>query len=267
MAYATSQDGKKIWYELVGKGEPLFLIGGSSLIHRQWDFMLPILKDHFQVILHDQRGAGLSDRTPEGITVEAWADDIKAILDEVGIQKTHVMGTSNGSFPVIKFASKYPERTGAIIHYGMFRITDQSRKMWRIGDTICDQFGVGNGSMGAFFLVRLFGMPTAFEEWETKRFEEHLWPESWKAMHKAMDVDLTEDVKKIKAPQMLLMGDSGSLGRDTDYGAGWKQIKALCPDVEVAVIAGAEGTYCVVTHPAEVSREVIRFLKKHPIKV
>jgi hypothetical protein len=29
-----------------------------------------------------------------------------------------------------------------------------------------------------------------------------------------------------------------------------------------AVIHGAEGTYCVVTHPAEVSKEVIRFLKK-----
>ena len=192
-------------------------------------------------------------------------DDIKAILDDAGIQKAHLMGTSNGSFPVIKFVAKDPERTGAIIHYGMFRITDQSRKMWRNGAAICDEFGVGNGSMGAYFLVRLFGMPSSYEAWETQCFEEHLLPESWKAMHRAMDVDLTEDVKKIKAPQMLLVGDSGSLGKDSEYCAGWKAVKEFCPDAEVAVIVGAEGTYCVVTHPAEVSSEVIRFLKKHPI--
>jgi pimeloyl-ACP methyl ester carboxylesterase len=265
MSYAISHDGKKLWYDVIGKGDPLVLIGGSSLIHRQWDFMVPFLKDHFQVILHDQRGAGLSDRSPEGITVDAWANDIKAILDGAGIQRTHLMGTSNGSFPVIKFAARYPERTGAIIHYGMFRITDQSRKMWRIGAAICDEFGVGNGSMGAYFLVRLFGMASSYEAWETQCFEEHLLPESWKAMHRAMDVDLTEDVKKIKAPQMLLVGDSGSLGKDSEYGAGWKAVKELCPDTEIAVIAGAEGTYCVVTHPADVSSKVIRFLKKHPI--
>ncbi|MBW2342295.1 MAG: hypothetical protein JRF50_18480, partial [Deltaproteobacteria bacterium] len=67
MAYLTSNDGKKIWYDVVGEGEPLVLIGGSSLVHNQWDFMLPILQDHFKVILYDQRGAGLSDRNPVGI--------------------------------------------------------------------------------------------------------------------------------------------------------------------------------------------------------
>ena len=62
MPYITANDGKNIWYDVVGDGNPLVLIGGSSLVHRQWDFMLPILQDHFKVILYDQRGAGLSDK-------------------------------------------------------------------------------------------------------------------------------------------------------------------------------------------------------------
>ena len=45
MPCITSNDGKEIWYDVVGKGEPLVLIGGSSLVHRQWDFMLPMLQD------------------------------------------------------------------------------------------------------------------------------------------------------------------------------------------------------------------------------
>jgi hypothetical protein len=36
--------------------------------------------------------------------------------------------------------------------------------------------------------------------------------------------------------------------------------------VEVAVIEGAEGTYCVVTHPEEVARAVVTFLEKHTIE-
>jgi pimeloyl-ACP methyl ester carboxylesterase len=265
MAYITSNDGKGIWYNVGGDGEPLVLIGGSSLVHNQWDFMVPLLKDHFKVILYDQRGAGLSDRTPEGITVEQWADDLKQILDEIVAERTHIFGTSNGSFIVIRFAAKYPERTGAIIHYGMHKLTEQSLKMSRIGAKIVDEFGVGNGSMGAYFLVRLFGMPPAYEEWETYRFEENLTPDGWKAMHDALHVDLTEDLSKIKAPQLIIVGDSGPIGKDTDYGSGWKDVQRLGSDVEVAVIPGAEGTYCVVTHPAEVAKEVIGFLNKHRI--
>lgn len=266
MPYITSLDGKKIWYDVTGKGEPLVLIGGSSLVRRQWDFLVPILQDHFKVILYDQRGAGLSDRSPEGITVEQWADDLKAVLDEIGVTKAHIFGTSNGSFIVIRFAAKYPERTAAIIHYGMHKLTDQSRKMVRIGCTILDEFGVGNGSLGAYYLVRLYGMEPAYEEWEINRFEENLTAEGWKAMHEAFEVDLSEDLPKIKAPQLILVGDSGSLSKDSDYGSGWKDVKRLGSNVEVAVIRDAEGTYCVVTHPAEVSKEAISFLKKHPIR-
>ena len=265
MAYITSNDGKEIWYDSVGKGDPLVLIGGSSLVHRQWDFMVPILQDHFNIILYDQRGAGLSDRTPQGVSVEQWADDLRLILDEIGIAQTHLFGTSNGSFIVIRFAAKYPDRTARIIHYGMHKLTDQSSKMCRIGEKIVDEFGVGNGSLGAFYLGRLYGMPAAYEAWETNRFEENLTPEGWKAMHEALKVDLSDDLAKINAPQLLLVGDSGSLSKDSDYGSGWKNVQKLGARVKVAVIHGAEGTYCVVTHPAEVSKEVIGFLSKKRI--
>ena len=265
MAHITNSEGKKVWYDIVGEGDPLVLIGGSSLVHRQWDFMVPILQDHFKVILYDQRGAGLSDRTPEGVSVEQWADDLRSILDQSGIQKTHIFGTSNGSFIVIRFAAKYPDRTASTIHYGMHKLTDQSSKMCRIGETIVNEFGVGNGSLGAYYLVRLYGMPAAYEAWETNRFEENLTPEGWKAMHEALKVDLTEDLALIKAPQLLLVGDSGSLSKDSDYGSGWKKVQQMSANVEVAVIQGAEGTYCVITHPAEVSEQVVQFINKNPI--
>ena len=262
MPYVNSNE-VKIWYDAVGDGQPLVLIGGSSLVHRQWDFLLPILRDRFRVILYDQRGAGLSDRPARGITVEQWVDDLKLVIDEIGIEKTHLFGTSNGSFIVVRFAAKYPEKTGAIIHYGMYRTNDQVAKMARIGYTIIDECGTGR--MGCYFLVRLYGIPSQYEDWEVERFEENISPDSWKAMHEALHIDLTEDLRKIQAPQLLLVGDSGPLSKDSQYGSGWREVQRLCPDVEVAVIPNASGTYCVIEKPADVGGHVTEFLHKHKI--
>ena len=263
MSFITSSDGKRIWYDVVGDGDPLVLIGGSSLAHRQWDFMVPILQDHFTVIMFDQRGTGLSDRSPTGISVEQWADDLKLILDEIGVEKTHILSTSNGSFIVIRFAAKYPERTGALVHYGIYKLTEQYRKMSNIGAAIIDEFGVGNGSMGAYFLSRMFGTPALCEDWVARRFEENLSPDAWKAMHCAIDVDLTGDLANITAPQLILMGETGPLGKDSDYASGTRDLQDLWPDVEVVTISGTNGTFHVFTRPFEFTRVVLDFFRKH----
>ena len=261
----VKSNGTNIWYDVVGQGDPLVLIGGNSLVHRQWDFMLPLLRDHFQVILYDQRGAGLSDRPSSGISVEQWVDDLRIVLDEVGIGKTHLFGTSNGSFIVIRFAAKYSERTGAIIHYGMHKVGEQAAKMTRIGYKIIEEFGTGR--MGSYFLVRLNGVHPDYEDWIVRRFEENNSSESWKPMREALEIDLTEDLRTIKSPQMLLIGDTGPLGKDSDYGSGWKEVQKLCPGIDVIIIPHASGTVCVIEKPAEVAKHVIRFFNKHKIRI
>jgi pimeloyl-ACP methyl ester carboxylesterase len=264
MAYVTADDGVKIWYDVEGKGEPLVLIGGSSLVHRQWDFLRPLLADEYRLILYDQRGAGRSDRGTKGVSVEQWTDDLKRILDELGVAKAHIFSTSNGSLVAVRFAAKYPERTRAIIHYGVYRFTEQYRKMSRIGETIADEFGFGNGSQGAYFWARMFGMPVLYEPWLVRRFEENLSTEGWKAMHKALDLDLTKDLEHIKAPQLMIVADGGPIGSGSDYASGSREIQTLLPGTELAVIHGAEGTFHVITHPAEVAKEALAFLKKQP---
>ena len=267
MPHISTPDGLKIWYDVMGEGEPLVLIGGSSLVHNQWDFMVPLLRDRFKIILYDQRGAGLSERPSAGISVEKWVDDLKVILDRLRIRQAHLFATSNGSLVAIRFAAKYLDKVGAVIHYGIYEFTDQYRKMSRVGLAIIDEFGIGNNGLGGYFLSRMFGTPPHYEEWVARRFEENLSPDAWKAMHKALDVDLTEDLQKIKAPQMILVGETGPLGKDTDYASGWREFKRFCPDTELEVIRGSNGTFHVLTHPAEAANVVVSFLSKHQIPV
>jgi hypothetical protein len=56
-----------------------------------------------------------------------------------------------------------------------------------------------------------------------------------------------------------------AINGNSDYGSGWKEVKRVGKDVEIAVIPMAEGTYCVVTHPAPVAREIVQFFDKHSI--
>ena len=52
MPHVTSSDGLKIWYDVVGTGDPLVLIGGSSLVHNQWDFMMPnLMKELIETLI------------------------------------------------------------------------------------------------------------------------------------------------------------------------------------------------------------------------
>ena len=263
MAYATMKDGKNIWYKTIGSGQPVVLIGGSSIAHRQWDFMVPILRDHYRLILFDQRGAGKSDRDPVGITAEQWVDDLKEILDIVGIEKCHVLSTSNGSLVAIRFAAKYPGRTGAIVHYGIFKFTDQYRKMSNVGAKIVDEFGIGNGSLGAHFLTRMFGTPAICEDWVANRFEENLSPDAWMAMHEALDVDFTNELDNVSAPQLVMLGETGPLGSSTDYSSGTQFLQKVFPNIEVTTIPDTNGTFHVFTRPFECAEAVMNFFSKH----
>jgi pimeloyl-ACP methyl ester carboxylesterase len=263
MPLVKDEEGREVWYDVQGQGDPLALIGGSSLVHRQWDFMISILRDHFRVIRYDQRGAGLSDRTPSGISLDVWVEDLRRILDTLGVPQTNILSTSNGSLVAIRFAAKYPERVKALVHYGIYRMTDQYRKISRICETIIDEFGVGNGSMGAYYLARMFGTPGTCEQWVADRFEENLLPDAWKAMHVAIDVELTGDLARIKAPQLIMVGEEGPLGKDSDYASGSRETERFGPLAEKVVIPDTNGTFHVLTRPFECCQEVLAFLKRH----
>jgi pimeloyl-ACP methyl ester carboxylesterase len=163
----------------------------------------------------------------------------------------------------IRFAAKYPGRVKALVHYGIYRMTDQYRKVSRICETIIDEFGVGNRSMGAYYLARMFGTPQTCEQWVADRFDENLVPDAWKAMHVAIDVDLTEELARIKAPQLIMVGEEGPLGKDSDYASGSREAERFGPLVEKVVIPDTNGTFHVLTRPFECAQEVLGFLKRH----
>lgn len=108
-------DGKfELVYQEVGSGPPLVFIHGFSANHLSWWQQLPAFRDNYRCIAPDQRRFGLSIDT-DGRGVAAFPDDLRALLDELGVDRAALVGHSMGGWTVGSFASQYPDRVAALV--------------------------------------------------------------------------------------------------------------------------------------------------------
>lgn len=108
-------NGIEIYYEISGHGQPLTLIMGLCCSARQWQWMLPLLAESFQVIAFDNRGAGRTGKPDMEYTTDLFAEDTHALLDALGIEQTHIFGASVGGMIAQKFALHYPDKVDRLV--------------------------------------------------------------------------------------------------------------------------------------------------------
>lgn len=98
-----------LYYEDHGSGPPLILSAGMGGSGNYWRPNLPALAERHRVILYDHRGTGRSDRT---ITprLESIGDDIRLLMDELGIEKASILGHAIGGMGGLSLALDTPER-------------------------------------------------------------------------------------------------------------------------------------------------------------
>src|SRR5689334_19941744 len=102
----------RLYYEVAGSGPPLVLIHGFDLDTRMWDDQFEVFAQHYRVVRYDVRGFGKSARPTEPYAHE---EDLKALLDYLGIAQAHIVGMSMGGGIAIDFTLTYPEMTRTLI--------------------------------------------------------------------------------------------------------------------------------------------------------
>src|SRR5258706_168192 len=85
-----------LYYELSGHGPPLLLIQGVGVVGECWRPQVNELAKNFQTLLFDNRGIGKSLPCTGPISIEAMAEDARALMDAVGWTSAHVAGHSMG---------------------------------------------------------------------------------------------------------------------------------------------------------------------------
>jgi 4,5:9,10-diseco-3-hydroxy-5,9,17-trioxoandrosta-1(10),2-diene-4-oate hydrolase len=106
----------------VGGGLPLVMLHGGGPGASAWSNFgssLERFASQFRTLLVDQPGFGESDKPEiEGHFFTFAADKLAALLDELGIERVHLLGNSLGGGTAVRFALKYPDRVGRMILMG-----------------------------------------------------------------------------------------------------------------------------------------------------
>jgi aminoacrylate hydrolase len=113
MASAKSA-GVNLHYELAGEGPPILLIQGVGVVGGGWQLQVRSLARRFQTILFDNRGIGQSVPCSGPVTIEAMAQDARAVMDAAGWKSAHLVGHSMGGVIAQQLALDCPSRVRSL---------------------------------------------------------------------------------------------------------------------------------------------------------
>jgi len=103
-------DGHRLAYHRAGDGEYLVLLHGITTYSFIWQEMVPALSERFTVISLDLLGCGESDMPLDvSYAIQDHADRLFGFLNELGIEKCHVVGHDLGGGIAQIFAVRHPE--------------------------------------------------------------------------------------------------------------------------------------------------------------
>ncbi|MGH8674919.1 MAG: alpha/beta fold hydrolase [Burkholderiales bacterium] len=112
MPQLTTDDGVKLHYEEAGSGAPLVFVHEFAGDLRSWEPQLQHFSRLYRCIAYNARGYPPSEvpQEFERYSQERARDDIRAVLDALGIERAHVVGLSMGAFATLHFGMRYGER-------------------------------------------------------------------------------------------------------------------------------------------------------------
>lgn len=113
-------NGKELAVEIDGQGPAVLLVHGLGGTTNFYQVQADALADRFQVIRVDSAGAGRSP-VADGITIASHADDLAALLDELGVASAAVVGHSMATLVVRDLAARYPDKVAALALLGAVR--------------------------------------------------------------------------------------------------------------------------------------------------
>lgn len=117
MAHITTDDGVRLYYERTGVGTPVVFVHEFAGDWRSWEPQLRHFGQRYCAIAYNARGYPPSD-VPEDVAFYSQkraADDIRAVLDQLEIERAHIVGLSMGGFATLHFGFRHPARARSLV--------------------------------------------------------------------------------------------------------------------------------------------------------
>jgi pimeloyl-ACP methyl ester carboxylesterase len=109
--------GVELHYIEQGHGDPVILLHGGQGDYRAWSPQILVLKPHYRVISYSRRYHYPNDNPIAGTSHSALVDaeDLAALMAQLGLESAHLVGTSYGAFTALAFAVKHPEMVRSLV--------------------------------------------------------------------------------------------------------------------------------------------------------
>ena len=117
MPHITAEDGVTLYYEEAGAGTPVIFVHEFAGDFRSWEPQMRHFSRRYRVIAYNARGYPPSDVPGDSAqySQQRACDDIRALMDGLGIDEAHVVGLSMGGFATLHFGFLYPDRALSLV--------------------------------------------------------------------------------------------------------------------------------------------------------
>lgn len=99
---------------VTGSGRPVVFLHGIGGNHSNWRRQTAALEADFTTVAWDARGYGASEDYDCPLAFTDFADDLVRLLDQLNVERAHLIGLSMGARILMDFASRYDERVGTL---------------------------------------------------------------------------------------------------------------------------------------------------------
>jgi pimeloyl-ACP methyl ester carboxylesterase len=239
----VSVRGVRTYYEEHGSGEPLLLMHGGTGTVETLAHQVPDLARRFRVILPERRAHGRTHDTEGDLSYDEMAADTAAFMQELGIERAHMVGHSDGANVGILLAIHRPELVGRLVAMGADThpsgMTEETREQIRTG-------GPDDWDPGTIAIYKRVS-PDGPEHWPV-------------AFRKVMKMWLSqpdisaEELGRIGSPTMVVVGDHDAI--DLDHAVA--TFRAI-PGAQLFICPGTSHNL-IAERPELVNRVLLEFL-------
>jgi 3-oxoadipate enol-lactonase len=252
-------NGQWIHYEDTGGNLPaLVLAHGLLMDHEMFAPQVERLGSRWRVITWDARCHGETETTDDPFSYWDLADDLKGLLDHLGIARAVIGGMSQGGFVALRFALEHPERVEALILMSTQAGAEDPDKAAMYEPMLEVWEGEGlNDQLGDTIAAIVLG-----NEWPG-RFE---WIAKWRQTPRSLlrpafnalvgREDINDRLGEIKAPALVIHGTADAA---IDLELAQQMCSGLANSRPLVTIEGA-GHACNLTHPKLVNPVLLKFL-------
>jgi pimeloyl-ACP methyl ester carboxylesterase len=264
--------------EWEGEGRTVFCVHGITANCRCWDVMANALSPTHRVLAMDLRGRGLSDKPDSGYSIVHHMNDIRAVLDDLGLEQVALMGHSLGAFISLVFGAIFPDRVDRIILVdgGGKLSKEQMDKVFEGIKPSLDRLGKVFPSFAAYidvmkqtpFLHPWLESFDTYYRYEVEEVAAGIRPRSrpehiQEEAQNLEKVDVSEFYGKIQVPTLILRAADGLLTDDDillPEPVAERMLKEI-PDARIQTIEGVNH-YTIVFKPHEIrDRAILDFLQ------